>query len=157
MTVKESFLEQLRKQKQGAQFGTTNVAAIRTEWVAAVGELIKQVEAWLKDATTEGLARYVRTTIDMVEDRLGAYQAPGLRIHFPESTVEVTPKARFVAGVGAMGRVDMDCGAHKALLIRTEPAQWRITQLFPFPLQGDWSGKELNEDSFLQTLRTLIS
>jgi hypothetical protein len=157
MTAKEMFLEQLRRQKQEAQLSTTNVAAIRDEWVRAVTELVKQVEAWLKDATVEGLAKYDRTTVDLVEERLGAYQAPGLRIQLPGSRVELTPRARFVAGAGAMGRVDMDCGAHKALLIRTEPTQWQVTQLFPFPLQGDWSGKELSEESFLETLKTLIS
>ncbi|HZT83350.1 MAG TPA: hypothetical protein VFA26_24175 [Gemmataceae bacterium] len=156
MTAKESVFELLKQQKQlDHDDKRSDHKARQKEWVKALRDLMGQLAAWLKDAERQGLLRIEEVSHTLEEERLGpSYTAPGLKVVTPGGvTVHVRPKARYV--VGAQGRVDMDCPPKKAILVRKAPAQWQVAELAP--AQGGWAFKDLDEDSFWEALRDLLS
>ena len=100
----------------------------REEWVAAVGRLLAQLRAWLTDLGTAEFLDLEPLDFEKREQGLGAYNVPGLAIHFGANTVKVVPVGRDVlahlgphAEVGhekAEGRVDVTNGTDKYILLR---------------------------------------
>src|SRR5258708_3711346 len=88
----------------------------REDWLAAVGRLVAQLRAWLREADEKSLLEIAPLDVEKLEQGLGAYKAEGLRITLGDSAVQVVPVGRNVvgfvgdggdAGVRAEGRVDI--------------------------------------------------
>jgi hypothetical protein len=100
----------------------------RDEWVAAVGRLIQQVRTWLEESDPEHFLDIVPQEVEKVEQGLGLYKAPGLKIGVGDAAVRVVPVGRNAVGlvgpqgddgVRAEGRVDITDGVRKYILYRT--------------------------------------
>lgn len=123
----ETFLNALNRNPE-----TVDQARDREQkiWLADLAALRDQVREWLAPIVAAKRARLIDVDIDVTEPDLGTYSAPGLRISLAVSgTVEVTlrPRGMQVAGVvqkgrahfvGAQGRVDLDHGAVREVLLR---------------------------------------
>jgi hypothetical protein len=68
----------------------------RNEWVTAVGRLLDQMRNWLMEAGAAELLDVRPLEVERREQSLGAYNAPGLAIHFGDRIVKVEPVARNV-------------------------------------------------------------
>jgi hypothetical protein len=127
------FQEFLRQKSEGTGIRERN--RNRSEWLKAVQELLTQIEDWLRAADTENLLEIMRYEVERVEDRLGVYDAPALKIRFGTDVVDILPMGRYAIGPfsaraiqslrgaegtdsPAAGRVDITNGERKYLLIR---------------------------------------
>jgi hypothetical protein len=107
----------------------------RGEWLKALQGLLTQIEDWLHDADAENLLETMRYDVERVEDRLGIYDAPALKIRLGADEVDVVPVGRYAIGPlpaqaikslpgveatdgAAAGRVDITNGERKYLLLR---------------------------------------
>lgn len=79
-----------------------DVAAVRTEWVAAVNELVARIEGWCKELDW-ATARAPKRLKDKL---LGAYEVPMLLLQQWDTKLLLEPISRFVAGE-ADGRVNL--------------------------------------------------
>ena len=99
-----------------------NREKVREQWLADVGQLVDQVEAWCKE---QGWA--TRRALKEIEEMdLGAYQAPMLLIQQWDVQLLLEPIARFVGG--ADGRVDlyrMPQYDEVAMILR-KTGKWRL-------------------------------
>ena len=91
------------------------------EWLDTIEGLVKQVEAWSAELGWETARGQTR----LVEDRLGQYTAPSLRISAPFGSLILEPHLRFV--YGASGRVDLYSypSLDRVMLLRM-PDRWKI-------------------------------
>ena len=127
------FQEFLRQKSEGT--GIRERYRNRDEWLRALEELLTQIEIWLQFADTENLLETMRYKVERVEDRLGVYDAPALKIRLGTDEVDVLPVGRYAIGPipaqaikslpvaegtdsPAAGRVDITNGERKYLLIR---------------------------------------
>jgi hypothetical protein len=124
-----SFQEFLRQKAEGTGIQERN--RNRAEWLKALEGLLTQIEDWLRAADTEKLLEILRYDVERVEDRLGIYDAPALKIRLGTDEVDVVPVGRYTIGPipahviqsrgtdGPMGgRVDITNGERKYLLLR---------------------------------------
>ena len=121
------------------------------EWLEAIEKLYHEIRAWLNEAETEGLVKYVEADTAITESTLGTYDAPVLQLSFGGRLVFVRPVGRFV--VAANGRIDMSLGPDRAMLIRDKDGTWKINpvgstrdQLLP-----------LTKDTFSDAIEALLS
>jgi hypothetical protein len=132
-TMPTEFQEFLRQKSEGTDIRERN--RNRGEWLKAVQGLLSKIEDWLRAADTENLLEIMRYEVERVEDRLGVYDAPALKIRFGTDLVDVLPVGRYAIGPfsaraikslsgvegtdgPAAGRVDITNGERKYLLIR---------------------------------------
>ena len=128
-----SFQDFLRQKAAGTDIRERN--RNRGEWLMALQKLLAQIEDWLRAADTESLLEIVRYDVERVEDRLGIYDAPALKIRLGTDEIDVVPVGRFAIGPlpaqafktlpavdgtdgPAAGRVDITNGERKYLLLR---------------------------------------
>src|SRR3954467_291894 len=71
----------------------------REEWVAAVGQLMDQLRAWLAESDPDHLLDVVPLEVEKVEPGLGFYQVPSLKVGVGDASVQVMPVGRNVVGV----------------------------------------------------------
>jgi len=152
VTAKESVFSLLKREKADEEAGDSYRQ--KQEWIAALGKLMAQVRKWLESAEVETLLTVEEVQLELREPGLGAYTAMGLQLTTPHGKViHVIPKGRFV--VGASGRVDIECGPKKAVLVQVEPGAWQFAQLAA--AQGRWTFKDFNEESFWEALNDLLA
>lgn len=102
----------------------------REHWIADLAGLREQVKAWLAPVV-EARAAQTRDVEHAIEEPdLGHYMAPGLDIELlaePAQVVTLRPRGMGVGGlvepgrprlVGPVGRVDLECGARREILLR---------------------------------------
>lgn len=128
-----SFQDFLRQRAEGA--GVQERTRNRGEWLKALEGLLTQIEDWLRAADTENLLETMRYDVERVEDRLGIYDAPALKIRLGTDEIDVVPVGRYAIGPlpaqairslrgvegtdgPAAGRVDITNGERKYLLLR---------------------------------------
>jgi hypothetical protein len=154
MTVKEELLQRLRQEKDDFDRRFANIESVKAEWVAAVGEKMRQFRAWLDDAEQQGLIRVEDRPQTIHDDvRLGPYPATVIRVVSPSGrSVEIRPRARFVAA--GEGRIDFDSGSRSVALLNRGGDRWEFRVLGP-----GWNprGLELSEDAFWQVLSDLLA
>jgi hypothetical protein len=130
----------------------------RTEWLDALQALFATIEGWLRSAVEAGVLTTSRSSIEVIEQDLGSYQAPVLRIGDGRVTVRLEPVGGRVAGVvasgsarliGLRGRVDLVCGPIKVPLVRTQSGEWKV-----LPLRGE--PRDLTEESFSELLSEVL-
>jgi hypothetical protein len=149
MSAKTTVLESLRRQKELAE--TEDAQTLRNEWLADLKALIDQLKGWLAEAIDQKLLTIKEERTVIREERIGSYYAPNLTIVAPSGfSVQITPKARFVAG--AEGRVDLESPAIKEILVRNKAGQWQLAE----PSNNGWTFRSLTEESFWVALGRLI-
>jgi hypothetical protein len=123
-----------------------NSDAVRDEWIAAVDEVLSQVEVWCAEKDW-WVNREDKT---LAEDELGSYAIPVLRIQTPTGRLVVDPIARQV--VGASGRIDLCVfpSYDFVMLVRTDKG-WRLTSIEKNASDRAWSKK-----AFLDAVSELI-
>lgn len=97
--------------------------------------LLHDIENWLRAADTEHVLEIMPYDVERVEDRLGVYDAPALKIRLGTDEVDVVPVGRYAIGPlpapaikslrevegtdsPVAGRVDITNGERKYLLLR---------------------------------------
>lgn len=147
MTMR-SLIEKLKERPKPPE---ADVTQRRDEWIQAIEALFKTVEEWLAPAVREGVLKTYRSSEEIVEPDLGAYQAPILRIEDDRSTVRLQPiGVRVVGMVGhpqlaLRGRIDLICGPITVPFVRDVSGTWKALPLRGQPI-------ELTEDAFTEIL-----
>ncbi|WP_437288699.1 hypothetical protein [Sorangium sp. So ce406] len=161
MAGMHALLEKLRKEAPGVKTVEEHLEEKKAEWLADLNELMDRIAGWLADGQAEGLLHVERRTVDLAEEDLGPYEAPALWLHVRTTrprTVKVEPKGMRIVGViaaadrrivGARGRVDVTCGAARAILLRMGAGDWKLVA------QGG-EAVDLTEDAFSDALGELI-
>jgi len=127
----------------------------KEEWLGAIDSLFKGIEEWLAPAVQEGVLTTSRSAEGIVEQYLGEYQAPVLRIDDGRATVRLQPVGGRVVGLvephmhGLRGRVDLICGPFKIPLVRDSTGNW-----LALPLRGE--PVELTEETFTEILSEIL-
>ncbi len=136
------------------QEGQVDYAAVSKEWEEDLDSLMQKIDMWLSDFVKNGLVEIFKETVSISEKGLGEYFAPVRKIRLPDSRViTVIPVGRIVLGAG--GRVDLDSGPMKAVLLRFGPGDWRV-QVKPGGSRKA-TYEILTEDSFSDIIEELIS
>jgi hypothetical protein len=130
-----SFQEFLRKKAEGSGWKGRNDR--RVEWLGALNRLLAQIRGFLQEADSDGVLEIVDYEVERVEERLGVYDAPALKIRLGTASVDVVPVGRnspkplslmhLLAVQGnesrwgdlAGGRVDVTDGERRHLLLRS--------------------------------------
>ncbi len=161
MTGQQALLEKLRGDAVDAETIDEALRRQQGDWLRDLETLMDTIDGWLSEGKAEGLWRVERRTVELAEEDLGAYAAPAVSIHARTAhprTVKVEPRGMRVAGVviasdrrivGARGRVDVTCGAGRAILLRMAPGMWKLV-----PPSGVQT--ELTNDSFSATVAELL-
>jgi len=76
----EKFLSFLRREKEEKEKWVN----VKAKWMDDLYLRNSKIKEWLKDAVEDGLLEVTDKTVDLVEDELGPYQAPGIVIRFGE-------------------------------------------------------------------------
>lgn len=163
---KQALLERL--QRDASPGGTdveTQLARDRDAWLVALRALMQQIRAWLSDKQLSESLQIRDDRVQILEEDLGEYTAPGLtiqsRTRHPRK-VHVLPRAMQVVGgifsgehgerrlLGAHGRVDLVAGAARETLLRFERDDGTVWR---------WAHRdgELTEDSFFEALDELLT
>ena len=133
--MQTSFQEFLRQKVEGSDWKDRK--GLRTEWLEALNRLLDQIRDWLRESDPEGVIEIVTYEVQRVEDRLGVYDAPALKIRLNTDSAEVLPMGRFVPmplslqnllfipgnrerwGNLSGGRVNVTNGERRHLLLRS--------------------------------------
>jgi len=129
------FQEFLRKKTEGSAWKERK--ARRVEWLGALNRLFAQIRGFLREADPESLIEIVDYEVERVEERLGVYDAPALKIRLGTASADVIPvglssrkplSLENLLGVPgsnsrwgdlAGGRVDFTDGERKHILFRS--------------------------------------
>lgn len=110
----------------------------KREWLEDLLALRSAIRQWLGPVSAAGLATVVdRDDVSLTEPDLGHYLAPELAITLlvPDEprTVLLRPRGMAIVGlvgargIGARGRVDLECGVVREILLRSKdkaPTRW---------------------------------
>ena len=152
MTQENSLLEFLKAQKNEDVAQGQKAQATREEWLTALKELYVQLRAWLENARVAGLAEIVERQVMLSEQHLGSYKAPALDLKMGSRVIHVVPRGRLI--IGARGRVDLECGPAKAMLVRNDDGTWKFA--VPRGTPGKWAKADLSDETFSQAIRGLL-
>lgn len=154
MTGKEALLEMLREERaKKEQSQDIDWATKREQWLQSLQELMQQIREWLSAAEDEGLLSVEDSTFPVTEDYIGEYDAPGLVISSPVGRqVDVRPYALLV--IGARGRVHMESGPKREMLLRNDEGEWLLASR---EAGGIINTLPLTEETFSETLRAILS
>jgi hypothetical protein len=150
--------EVIAKLKERPKTAEEGLEALKTEWKQALDNLFKGIESWLEPAIQAGVLKASRSSTDLLEEDLGTYLVPILRITDGRATVRIEPIGARVVGVlghkgvrlgGLRGRVDLICGPIKIPLVRTSANVWKA-----LPLRGE--PVDLNSESFFELLGEVL-
>jgi hypothetical protein len=118
----------------------------RDLWLGALNQLFNQVREWLREADPDGVLEIVPYQVQRMEERLGIYDAPALKIRLGTESVDVRPVGRFSIGPifsrtpkdslsprgtdqPPKGRVDITDGDRRYMLLRAGgegPDRWFV-------------------------------
>lgn len=133
--MQTSFQEFLRQKIEGSDW--KDRSRRRSEWLNALNRLLDQIRESLREADPEGLLETIPYEVERVEERLGVYDAPALKIRIGTDSVDVVPEGRHATvplllqhllldprnaqrwGNLSGGRVDITNGERRYLLLRS--------------------------------------
>ena len=104
MPLKET-LSKLLEQEKGAKQTERDGVNVLEEWKRAVPALFAELRGHLQEYEREGSLTFSDTTIGLIEDGLGHYDVPVLKISAGRSTISVQPVGRVIGDT--FGRIDM--------------------------------------------------
>jgi len=166
-----TFQEFLRQKAEAS--GWKERISARAEWLEAIRWLFARIRALLQDADPNGLLEIVQYEVERVEERLGVYDAPALKIRLGTASVDIVPVGRYAPkpmslmnllalsgnqsrwGDLSRGRVDVTDGERKHLLLRsTENGQdrWYVVMANKAAVINP-----LDRESLEQVLQDLLS
>jgi hypothetical protein len=87
--MQTDFQEFLRKKTEGSAWKERKER--RVEWLGALNRLFAQIRDFLQEADPEGLIEIVGYEVERVEERLGIYDAPALKIRLNTASADVLP------------------------------------------------------------------
>jgi hypothetical protein len=157
--MQTNFQEFLRRKTEGSAWKERKER--RAEWLGALNRLFTQIRGLLREADPEGLIEIVDYEVERVEERLGVYDAPALKVCLNTASADVIPMGlnmrkplslEHLLGIPsnasrwgdlAGGRVDVTDGEHRHILFRSiqnGQDQWYVmkaekTGLTPFDRQ----------------------
>jgi hypothetical protein len=149
LSAAQTLLEQLRDLRRRDEEMDVESTAARVRWLDAVEKLIATIRAWLQAAATEGLVK-IDAAVVKVDDDLGAYDAPALKLGFPGARV-VWVRPVGTLRVGAQGIVDVVHGSSRALVVLNRNGVWKLRGPAPTATLVP-----LDEDTFCGALVELI-
>jgi hypothetical protein len=88
-----SFQEFLRQKVEGSDWRDRN--RTRGEWLGALNRLLDQIQDWLRELDPEDVLELITYQVERVEERLGVYDAPALKIRVNTDAAEILPMGRF--------------------------------------------------------------
>jgi hypothetical protein len=159
MAKAEEFLEALRRKNPEAESVHDYWRRQQDTWLEDLRGLRERVKAWLAPVAGEELASIVDMDFQTTEPDLGVYQAPGLEVTLLQrepKVVRLRPRGLRVQGVvedggarivGAAGRVDLECGVARAILLRFKTEDATTWTSF-----AGGTKRELDEDVFFELL-----
>lgn len=163
-----TFQEFLRQKAEGTS--SRDRIRHRDEWLGALDRLFDLIRNLLREADPDDLLEIVPYEVQRVEDRLGVYDAPAMKIRLGTDTVDLLPVGRFSVGhltvhtlrrfpgeSGGLetpaGRVDITNGERKYLLLRSlegDQERW-------FAVDGYSRATLLDRKYLEEILRDLLS
>src|SRR5437870_5543591 len=78
-----------------------NWRKVRNEWIAEVDQMAGEVERWAAENDWD----FRRDMKDVIEDEIGEYQLPVVRVQTMQGRIYFDPTARFI--LGAEGRIEI--------------------------------------------------
>jgi hypothetical protein len=141
--------EYIKSKREDRRTLNSNATKLRDEWLEQLDDLMADIRGWLKPAAKEGL-KVNSMPVEITEQGLGTYTAPGLLIEFEASRVAIEPIARII--VGGHGRVDIRGDQVTFSLIFTKPERsWYVVR------DRDWSSREpLSEKVFERLMEAIL-
>jgi hypothetical protein len=149
--------------KQGKSGGVTSVREHwerqKLIWIAYLSALRDHMNRWLAPVVDAGLAKIEGMDFSIEEPDLGHYMAPGSTIELlidEPKAILVRPRGARIVGlvedsgrrvIGASGRVDLEWGVNRQILLRfgiADDARW-----YSF---ADGAKRQLNEELFIELL-----
>ncbi len=115
-----------RKEKQAGAGAGIDWDSRRKEYLAAVENLYKQIEAMFAEAIADKAVTLLRRSKQLSENYIGTYSADDLILAIGDEQVRFSPCGRNIAG--AAGRVDVLGERHEAMLVVQPDSQWGIVQ-----------------------------
>src|SRR5271170_4929071 len=94
--MQTSFQEFLRQKIEGSDWKDRSQR--RCEWLNALNRLLDQIRESLREADPEGLLETVPYEVQRVEERLGVYDSPALKMRIGTDSVDVVPMGRYETG-----------------------------------------------------------
>lgn len=160
MTKARDFLAALQHQRSGQ---SENVADYwkrqQSLWLADLSALQGEVKRWLAPILEARAVVVEEKSVPIMEPDLGSYDAPVLEITLltdPSQVVQLRPRGLRVVGIvetggsrviGASGRVDLECGVKREILLRFRKDE--ATSWYSFSAGNK---RELNEELFFELL-----
>src|SRR5487761_2470824 len=129
-----SFQEFLKEKAEVS--GARDRKRSREEWLGALTRLFDQIRTWLNESDPEHLIEVVPFEVERVEQRLGVYDAPALKIRLGTDSIDIRTVGRYTSATFSLptsetkigrardwgdlggGRVDVTDGERKYLLLR---------------------------------------
>jgi hypothetical protein len=144
--MQTSFQEFLQQKIEGSDW--KGRSRRRAEWLNALNRLLGQIQEFLREADPEGLLETIPYEVERVEQRLGVYDAPALKMRIGTDSVDVVPMGRHETGPLLLkhyrllpgnerwgdlsgGRVDITNGERRYLLLRSivdDQEHWYATR-----------------------------
>jgi hypothetical protein len=130
-----SFQEFLRQKAERSDWKDRSRS--RGEWLGALNGLFDQLRDWLRESDPDGLVEVVPYEVERVEERLGIYDAPALKVRLGTDAADILPVGRYATqhvmvqtlqaipenkwrwGDLSGGRVDITDGERKYQLLRS--------------------------------------
>ncbi|MEK3888031.1 hypothetical protein [Bacillus sp. FSL K6-3431] len=120
-------------------------------WLHELELFYEKLERWLKEPIEEGLISIQFTKHELIEEHLGIYIAPGMKIFTKGKHLEFIPVGRLI--IGAQGRVDLFTEKGDIMLIKLEDEnRWLAKEKKRNGMNEKW-----DEEYFLQVMEWAIS
>jgi len=117
-----------------------NWQQVRDSWVAEVEQMAGEIERWAKENDWDTK----RETKEVVEDEIGKYALPVVRIQSMHGRLYFDPIARFL--MGASGRVEIIAtpSFYQVVLVK-ENGKWQFLDENLKPLKKTWTREDFAE------------
>jgi len=160
MTRANEFLKALQDAQKRPETVDEVLQRQKAEWLQDLRQLAVSVADWLAPLVNAAVAKVLPKPFDIEEPDIGSYEASGLEISLvvggERRVVLLRPRGMRISGVvqtggariiGARGRVDIECGVTREILLR-----------FREDVTTDWVSfargekRSLDEDVFFELL-----
>jgi hypothetical protein len=155
----EEFLEALRRKNSEGENVDEYWHRQQAAWLDDLRRLGDMIKHWLAPVIDAKLAKVEDMDFQTTEPDVGTYMAPGLSLELLDEApkvVRIRPRGLRVLGVvedggarivGAAGRVDLECGVARAILLRFKTENGTTWMSF-----AGGTKRELDEEVFFELL-----
>jgi hypothetical protein len=162
-TAREKLAEALRRERSEPESKDSYWGRQKEAWLSEVKELCTLVKAWLQPLVDNELVIADDHVFAITEPDFGTYDSPGLTITMlgeVPKTVQLRPRGGRIQGVivtegprviGAKGRVDLESGPNREILLRFADASG--SQWLSF---AGGEKREVTEEVFFELLARVV-